>query len=102
MGLDIIGIENPVMDFNTLMEKMPERGGFAQLKDYSWQGGGNVGSALVAAARLGAKCGIVGLVGEDYFGQFCIDDFKRHDPPEVQGTRPSVPQPIQSYRRPRR
>ncbi|HJX36539.1 MAG TPA: carbohydrate kinase family protein [Dehalococcoidales bacterium] len=79
MGLDIIGIENPVMDFCTLMEKMPERGGFAKLKDYSWQGGGNVGSGLVAAARLGAKCGIVGLVGEDYFGQFCIDDFKRHN-----------------------
>jgi sugar/nucleoside kinase (ribokinase family) len=58
---------------------MPERGGFAKLKDYSWQGGGNVGSGLVAAARLGAKCGIVGLVGEDYFGQFCIDDFKRHN-----------------------
>ncbi len=79
MGLDIIGIENPVMDFNTLMEKMPERGGFAQLKEYSWQGGGNVGSALVAAARLGAKCGIVGIVGDDANGQFCIDDFKRHD-----------------------
>jgi sulfofructose kinase len=79
MGLDIIGIENPVMDFNTLLEKMPERGGFASLKEYSWQGGGNVGSALVAAARLGAKCGIVGIVGEDPYGQFCIDDFKRHN-----------------------
>ena len=79
MGLDIIGIENPVMDFCTLMDKMPERGGFAQLKDYSWQGGGNVGSALVAAARLGAKCGIVGIVGDDAYGQFCVDDFKRHN-----------------------
>jgi len=45
------------------MNKMPERGGFAALMDYSWQGGGNVGSALVAAARLGAKCGIVGSLG---------------------------------------
>jgi sugar/nucleoside kinase (ribokinase family) len=79
MALDIIGIENPVMDFNTLMEKMPERGGFAALKEYSWQGGGNVGSALVAAARLGAKCGIVGIVGDDPYGRFCIDDFKRHN-----------------------
>jgi sugar/nucleoside kinase (ribokinase family) len=79
MGLDIIGIENPVMDFCTLMNKMPERGGFAALMDYSWQGGGNVGSALVAAARLGAKCGIVGIVGDDAYGQFCVDDFKRHN-----------------------
>ncbi len=79
MGLDIIGIENPVMDYNLLINKMPERGGFAQLKEYSWQGGGNVGSGLVAAARLGARCGIVGIVGDDVYGQFCIDDFKRHN-----------------------
>jgi len=79
MGIDIIGIENPVMDFNILTNKMPEAGGFARLQEYSWQGGGNVGSALVAAARLGAKCGIVGIVGDDPYGQFCIDDFKRHN-----------------------
>jgi sulfofructose kinase len=79
MGIDIIGIENPVMDFNILLEKMPDAGGFGSLKEYSWQGGGNVGSALVAAARLGAKCGIIGIVGDDPYGQFCIDDFKRHN-----------------------
>ena len=79
MGIDIIGIENPVMDFNILLEKMPEAGGFGFLKEYSWQGGGNVGSALVAAARLGAKCGIIGIVGDDPYGQFCVDDFKRHN-----------------------
>jgi sugar/nucleoside kinase (ribokinase family) len=79
MGLDIIGIENPIMDYNVLIEKMPEAGGFSQLLEYSWQGGGNVGSALVAAARLGAKCGMVGVVGDDAYGQFCIDDFKRHN-----------------------
>lgn len=79
MGIDIIGIENPVMDYNILTDKMPEAGGFAQLQDYSWQGGGNVGSAIVAAARLGARCGIVGIVGDDEFGRFCVDDYKRHN-----------------------
>jgi sulfofructose kinase len=79
MAIDIIGIENPVMDFNILLEKMPDAGGFGSLKEYSWQGGGNVGSALVAAARLGAKCGIIGIVGDDPYGQLCIDDFKRHN-----------------------
>jgi sugar/nucleoside kinase (ribokinase family) len=79
MGIDIIGIENPIMDFNILLDKMPDAGGFASLKEYSWQGGGNVGSALVAAARLGAKCGVVGIVGDDGYGQFCIDDFRRHN-----------------------
>jgi len=79
MGIDIIGIENPAMDFNVLIDKIPASGGFSDLQDYSWQGGGNVGSAMVAAAKLGAKCGIAGIVGDDGYGQFCIDDFKRHN-----------------------
>jgi len=28
MGIEIVGIENPVMDFNVLTNKMPEAGGF--------------------------------------------------------------------------
>ena len=79
MGIDIIGVTNPVMDFNALIDKIPTSGGFSQLQDYSWQGGGNVCTAIVAAARLGAKCGIAGIVGDDAFGQFCIDDFKLHN-----------------------
>ena len=79
MGIDIIGIENPIVDFNVLSNIMPERGGLSLLQDYSWQPGGNVGSAMVAAARLGAKCGIMGVVGNDAYGQFCIDDLRRHN-----------------------
>ena len=77
--MDIIGIENPVMDFNILVDKMPDNTGFGSMTDYSWQGGGNVGSAMVAAARLGAKCGMVGFVGEDKYGQFCLNDLNRHN-----------------------
>jgi len=76
--MDIIGIENPIMDFNTLIDKIPGTNSFTTLQDYSCQGGGNVGSAIVAAARLGASCGIVGIVGDDEYGQFLIDDFERH------------------------
>ena len=79
MGIDIIGVSNPVMDFNVLIDKIPASGGFSPLQDYSWQGGGNICTAVVAAARLGAKCGIVGIVGDDGYGQFLIDDFKRHN-----------------------
>jgi len=79
MGMDIIGIENPHIDFNVVIDKLPKSGTFTSLQNYSWQGGGNVGSAMVAAARLGAKCGIVGIVGDDRYGQFCIDDYNRHN-----------------------
>jgi sugar/nucleoside kinase (ribokinase family) len=77
--MDVIGIENPVMDFNILVDKIPATNSITALRDYSWQGGGNISSAIVAAARLGARCGVVGIVGDDEFGQFCIDDFKRHN-----------------------
>jgi sulfofructose kinase len=77
--MDVIGIENPIMDFNILIDGIPSPDKFTYLQDYSWQGGGNVGSAIVAAARLGARCGIVGIVGDDVYGQFLIDDYNRHN-----------------------
>ena len=73
-----ICVENPVMDFNLLINKMPETDGFARLNDYSWQGGGNVSSGAVASARLGVKTAVAGVVGDDAFGDFCVADFKRH------------------------
>ena len=78
MKTDVIGIENPVMDFNLLMDEIPATDSIAALHDYSWQGGGNVSSAIVAAARLGAKAGMAGIVGDDDFGRFCKADFERH------------------------
>ena len=33
---------------------------------------------MVAAARLGAKCAILGAVGDEQFGRFCVTDFARH------------------------
>ena len=44
----------------------------------SWQGGGKVASGMVAAARLGLCCGIMGNVGDDKYGTFCLRDFQDH------------------------
>ena len=46
----------------------------------SWQGGGKVASGMVAAARLGLCCGIMGNVGDDKYGTFCLRDFQDHVP----------------------
>jgi len=77
--IEVIGIGNPIMDFLIHTNKIPMTNGFSRLKDYSWQGGGKVPSALVALGRLGVKTGIIGIVGDDAFGRFCIEDFKRHN-----------------------
>jgi len=76
--MDVIGFDNPVMDFVIQVEKIPPSNGHGVMQRYSWQGGGNVGSAMVASARLGASVGMVGVVGDDPYGCFCINDFRRH------------------------
>lgn len=78
MKPEVIGVENAIMDFNLLIDEIPGTDSFSMLHDYSWQGGGNISSAMVAAARLGAKAALVGAVGDDVFGEFCLADFKRH------------------------
>ncbi len=76
--IDVVGIGSPVMDFLIRTKKFPERNGGAAMEECSWQGGGKVSSALIALGRLGMESGVVGVVGDDAFGRFCIDDFRRH------------------------
>lgn len=76
--MDVVGIDYPVMDFLVYTPKLPQTNGVSRIKEYSWQGGGKVSSALTALGRLGVKTGIVGVTGNDPYGRFCRDDFKRH------------------------
>lgn len=76
--IEVVGIGNPVMDFLVHTNRIPTTNGVSVLEEYSWQGGGKVASALVALGRLGVETGIIGIVGSDAFGRFCIEDFKRH------------------------
>ena len=60
------------------MDVFPKPNGGTGINALSWQGGGKVASGMVASARLGAKCAMLGAVGSDDYGQFCIRDFERH------------------------
>lgn len=75
---DIIGIESPCMDLAMLVNHLPKPNDGAELYDYSWQGGGKLSTGMVAAARLGAKCALMGSIGDDIFGRACMLDFARH------------------------
>jgi len=46
--------------------------------DWSIQGGGKVATAMVAAARLGARVSVMTKIGQDEAGDFVISDFKRY------------------------
>ncbi len=77
--MDVVGIGTACVDLLASIDQLPratDQG--TRVKDFSWQGGGKVATALVAAARLGASAGFIGVVGDCEFGRFCIRDFQRH------------------------
>lgn len=76
---DVIGVENLMMDFAVQLDRIPETDSLSWMQDYLWQGGGNASTAIVTLARLGARCGMLGVVGSDAFGQFCRDDMIYHN-----------------------
>jgi sugar/nucleoside kinase (ribokinase family) len=75
----ILGIDKPCLDEILSVEKIPGANQSAPVGDISYQGGGKVAGALVAAARLGAATGILCKLGNDKTSSFLIDDFRRHD-----------------------
>ena len=75
---EVAGYDMPCVDLAVNVDVFPKPNGGTGVRDMSWQGGGKVASGMVACARLGAKCAMMGAVGSDDYGQFCIRDFERH------------------------
>jgi len=73
-----VGIDMPCVDLNVNTERFPRPGQGEAIRRLSWQGGGKVATGLVACARLGAKCAVMGCVGDDIFGRFIVKDFLLH------------------------
>ena len=75
---EVAGYDMPCVDLAVNVDVFPKPNGGTGVRAMSWQGGGKVASGMVACARLGAKCAMMGAVGSDDYGQFCIRDFERH------------------------
>ncbi|WP_322200720.1 carbohydrate kinase family protein [Acutalibacter intestini] len=75
---DIAGYDMPCVDLLVNVDVFPKPNGGTGVNALSWQGGGKVASGLAAAARLGARCAILGAVGSDDYGRFVEKDFQRH------------------------
>ena len=74
----ILGIGDPCMDFLAFADELPGYDKQVHLREYGWQGGGKVATAMAAVGRLGGQAALIGGVGEDAFGRFCVADLKRH------------------------
>ena len=68
----VVGLGVACLDYLFVAEGV-ERGAQARLVDYAVEGGGLVGTALVAAARLGARVEIVSWVGDDEAGRLVVE-----------------------------
>lgn len=75
---EIAGYDMPCVDLAVNVDVFPKPNGGTGINAMSWQGGGKVATGMVAAARLGAKCAMIGAVGSDDYGAFCLRDFERH------------------------
>jgi ribokinase len=64
-ALQVVGLGLSTIDVLSRLEVMPTWEKGTSLKEICTDGGGPVGTALVAAARLGARVGYVGVCGND-------------------------------------
>lgn len=63
--LDIVGLGLATLDVLVRLKDMPTWEAGTRLSGFRFDGGGLVGTAMVAAARLGAKVGFIGTAGND-------------------------------------
>lgn len=74
---DVVGIGCCAFDIIVEAERLPGADEKVPMRRLRTQGGGLVATALVAVARLGGKCVYLGALGDDYFAQFCVDEFEK-------------------------
>lgn len=73
---DLIGFGDPFLDLVTKVDALPKSNTNCPMNGYCFQGGGNVATATVAAARLGLKTALIGSVGDDLFGKMSLSDLE--------------------------
>jgi sulfofructose kinase len=76
-NLDVVGLGYCAHDILALVPGVPNFDDvqMTHVAELTYDGGGQVGTALTALARLGARVGYVGLLGEDHEGRWLRDRF---------------------------
>jgi len=78
--LDCVGLGFHCVDLLMRIAELPsfrERRS-KRVLNFDMQGGGPVSTGLVAMARLGAKVGYVGKVGDDHWGGFIVKEYDKY------------------------
>jgi sulfofructose kinase len=72
MGFGVVAVDNVVT-----VDRYPLPDTKVQMQGQQRHGGGLTGTALVAAARLGAKAAYCGVLGDDELSQFTLQELER-------------------------
>ncbi len=75
---DIVGIGVSTLDLLTIVKDFSGEESVQKAIDAKFQGGGPVATALVAAAKLGAKVAMIDSVGDDLIGQSILEEFNKY------------------------
>ena len=78
--LDCVGLDFHCVDLLLRIKNMPsfKEHRHTQVLNFDIQGGGPVSTGLVAMAKLGAKVGYVGNVGDDHWGNVILSEYKKY------------------------
>lgn len=79
MGYDVWGLGTLAMDVLMKVDALPKEDGFCMVLDNERQPGGSGTNVIVQLARLGAKCGYSGAVGDDVLGQEVISSLEQEN-----------------------
>lgn len=67
--MEIVAVATYAMDVLMNVDRLPGEDGFAVVTGNTYMPGGSGTNVLTQAARLGAKCGFMGLLGDDTLGE---------------------------------
>ncbi len=76
-SFDLLGLGITAVDDLLYVDNYPPPESKIRVRRRIRQCGGLTGSAMIAAARLGAQCAYAGRLGEDELSRFVIDAFKK-------------------------
>lgn len=74
--LDLAGIGMSVIDTLQVVEELPSAEGVTEVLEHKTQGGGPVPTAIVTAARLGARTAIIDRIGSDWRGELAAREYR--------------------------
>src|SRR5947208_10271404 len=93
---DVLGLGCVAVDDLLYVPAYPQPEAKVRVRRRERQGGGLTATALVAAARLGARCAFAGVLGDDEDSRFVLDALAREGVDVEPSVRRSAARPIRS------